>query len=57
MALVLPFTPVGTWMGFHPPPAAALAAIALVVVVYLGCAELLKGWAIKVPAEILQRRP
>ncbi|WP_409334217.1 magnesium-translocating P-type ATPase [Bradyrhizobium manausense] len=46
-AMVLPFTPLGTWFGFVAPPPIMMAGIALLVVVYLACAELLKPLAIR----------
>ncbi|MDA9526214.1 metal ABC transporter ATPase [Bradyrhizobium sp. CCBAU 11434] len=46
-AIALPFTPLGTWFGFVAPPPIMMAGIALLVVVYLGCAELLKPFAIR----------
>jgi Mg2+-importing ATPase len=42
VAMVLPFTPVGTWFGFQVPTAPMLAAIAAIVIVYLGVVEWLK---------------
>ncbi|AWM09476.2 magnesium-translocating P-type ATPase [Bradyrhizobium symbiodeficiens] len=47
VAMVLPFTPVGAWFGFVTPPPIMMAGIALLVVVYLACAELLKPFAIR----------
>jgi Mg2+-importing ATPase len=47
VAMVLPFTPVGAWFGFLTPPPIMMAGIALLVVVYLACAELLKPFAIR----------
>nr|WP_228747905.1 magnesium-translocating P-type ATPase [Bradyrhizobium sp. BR 10289] len=47
VAMVLPFTPIGAWFGFVAPPPVVMAAIALLVVVYLACAELLKPFAIR----------
>ena len=47
VALLVPFTPLGTWFGFVVPPPAALAAIGVLVVVYLASAELLKPYAIR----------
>ncbi|WP_439408184.1 magnesium-translocating P-type ATPase [Bradyrhizobium sp. DASA03076] len=46
-AIALPFTPLGTWFGFVAPPPIMMAGIALLVVVYLACAELLKPFAIR----------
>jgi P-type Mg2+ transporter len=45
-AMALPFTPAGRWFGFAAPPPLVLAGIGLVVVAYLGSAELLKRIAI-----------
>jgi Mg2+-importing ATPase len=47
VAMVLPFTPPGAWFGFVAPPPVMMAGIALLVVVYLTCAELLKPFAIR----------
>jgi Mg2+-importing ATPase len=47
VAMVLPFTPIGVWFGFVTPPPVILAGIGLLVVVYLGCAELLKPFAVR----------
>ncbi|GGI19965.1 magnesium-translocating P-type ATPase [Bradyrhizobium guangdongense] len=47
VAMVLPFTPLGAWFGFVAPPPIMTAGIAVLVVVYLGCAELLKPFAIR----------
>ena len=47
VAMVLPFTPVGTWFGFEAPSASILAGIAVVVALYLVSAELLKPLAVK----------
>ncbi|HEY0329056.1 MAG TPA: magnesium-translocating P-type ATPase [Rhodopseudomonas sp.] len=47
VAMVLPFTPVGGWFGFQQPPAAMVGGIAVVVVVYLIAAELLKPFAVR----------
>ncbi|WP_375772552.1 magnesium-translocating P-type ATPase [Archangium gephyra] len=44
VANVLPFTPLGAWFGFEPPPPALLGALAVLVVGYLLSAELLKRW-------------
>ncbi|MDN5000013.1 magnesium-translocating P-type ATPase [Bradyrhizobium sp. GCM10027634] len=45
VAMVLPFTPLGAWFGFVAPPPIMMAGIALLVVAYLACAELLKPFA------------
>jgi Mg2+-importing ATPase len=47
VAMVLPFTPIGTWFGFVTPPALMMTGIAALVVIYLACAELLKPFAIR----------
>jgi Mg2+-importing ATPase len=46
VAMILPFTPVGAWFGFHAPPIEVTASVGLLVVAYLVCAELLKRVAI-----------
>ena len=46
VAVALPFTPAGPWFGFHVPPAMTLAAVAVIVVLYLIAAEVLKPIAI-----------
>nr|WP_246583882.1 magnesium-translocating P-type ATPase [Bradyrhizobium iriomotense] len=46
-AMVLPFTPLGAWFGFVAPPPIMMLGIALLVVVYLACAELMKPFAIR----------
>jgi Mg2+-importing ATPase len=47
VALAIPFTPVGAWFGFVTPPATLLGAIAVLVVIYLVCAERLKSFAVR----------
>ena len=47
IAMILPFTPIGGWFGFVAPPLIMLAAIGLLVLVYLVCAELLKPFAVR----------
>jgi Mg2+-importing ATPase len=49
-AIILPFTPLGTWFGFVAPPAIVLAAIGIIVIVYLVAAEFLKPMAVRVHA-------
>ena len=44
-AMVLPFTPAGAWFGFHAPPVMTLAAVGIIVALYLISAELLKPLA------------
>ncbi|MDE2377012.1 magnesium-translocating P-type ATPase [Bradyrhizobium sp.] len=46
-AMIVPFTPVGAWFGFVAPPPIMMGGIALLVAIYLGCAELLKPFAIR----------
>lgn len=46
VAMILPFTPVGSWFGFHAPPLEVTASVGVLVVAYLVCAELLKRVAI-----------
>ncbi len=40
--VVLPYTPVGTWFGFTPPPPQFLAALAAMTALYLVLAEMVK---------------
>ena len=47
VAMVLPFTPLGAWLGFVTPAPDMMLGIALLVIVYLACAELLKPFAIR----------
>ena len=47
VAMVLPFTPLGAWFGFVTPAPGMMLGIALLVMVYLACAELLKPFAIR----------
>ncbi|KAA0121251.1 magnesium-translocating P-type ATPase [Methylobacterium sp. P1-11] len=46
VALALPFTPVGHWFGFTPPPGPVLLAILAITVTYLVLAELVKPFAL-----------
>ena len=46
VAMVLPFTPLGSWFGFTTPPLVIVASIGAIVVAYLVAAELLKPWAV-----------
>ena len=39
---ILPFTPLGSWLGFVPLPAAYFAFLAVATVAYLGLVELVK---------------
>ncbi|MGW5837938.1 magnesium-translocating P-type ATPase [Methylorubrum extorquens] len=45
-ALAVPFTPLGSTLGFEPPPPAMLAAIAAITLAYLAAAEAIKPFAI-----------
>jgi P-type Mg2+ transporter len=47
VALLLPLTPLGGWFGFVTPPPSMLAAIGLLVAIYLACAELIKPFAVR----------
>jgi Mg2+-importing ATPase len=47
VAMLVPFTPVGSWLGFVAPPSMSMLAIATLVVTYLACAELLKSFALR----------
>jgi Mg2+-importing ATPase len=42
LALLLPYTPLATPLGFAPLPPAFLAGLAAMVVLYLGLVELVK---------------
>ena len=44
VALAIPFSPLGDWFGFRPPP--HVIALAAIVAAYLVCAELFKPLAI-----------
>ncbi|MGN6527591.1 MAG: magnesium-translocating P-type ATPase [Burkholderiaceae bacterium] len=57
LAVVLPFTPAAGLLGFVAPPAALLAVIALLTLVYLGCAELAKRWFYRRGARSRRRVP
>jgi Mg2+-importing ATPase len=46
LALMIPFSPLGTWFGFRTPPLIVTLALMGIVVAYLACAELLKPLAI-----------
>ena len=50
VAMIVPFSPIGAWFGFRPPPLEVTASVGLLVVAYLICAELVKRWAIGSPA-------
>ena len=42
LAVTLPFSPLAPWVGFTPPPAGLLAAVAVLVALYLALVELVK---------------
>jgi P-type Mg2+ transporter len=42
LAILLPFTPLGLWFGFVPPPLALLLALAVMLLGYLALAEIVK---------------
>ena len=46
-ALVLPFSPLGAWFGFHPPPLPVLLGIGLITAAYLAAAETVKPWVVR----------
>ena len=50
VAMIVPFSPIGAWFGFRPPPLEVTVSVGLLVVAYLICAELVKRWAIGSPA-------
>ena len=56
VALALPFTPMGGWFGFAAPPAAMLAALAAIVIVYLGAVEWLKPQVVRRQRTVRHRR-
>ncbi len=56
-AMILPFTPIAQWLGFQAPPIAMTAGVALLVAVYLICAELVKQAAIKPSLRLARHRP
>ena len=41
---VLPFTPVGSWIGFVPLPLPCFAVLIAMVVAYLALVEVVKRW-------------
>ncbi|WP_408588888.1 magnesium-translocating P-type ATPase [Novosphingobium sp.] len=57
VAMIVPFTPLATLFGFVTPPLLMTCGIALLVAVYLVCAELLKRVAMRPsPARRMRRR-
>jgi Mg2+-importing ATPase len=55
LAVTLPFSGIGTWFGFAPPSWPIIAAITLVVCLYLAMAELMKRLANGSPRPIRPR--
>ncbi|MFH6783303.1 MULTISPECIES: magnesium-translocating P-type ATPase [Methylobacterium] len=51
VAVALPFTPLGGWLGFAAPSPAILVAVAAITALYLAAAETVKPWAVK-PLEV-----
>jgi P-type Mg2+ transporter len=49
VALALPFTPVGAWFGFAPPPGVVLLAILAITATYLALAEWVKPFVLGGP--------
>ena len=49
VALILPLSPLGSWLGFAPLSGGVLLGITLLVLAYLACAEALKHWAMRPP--------
>ncbi len=47
VAVALPYSPLGPWLGFVPPPAALMGALALVAVAYLVLVFFVKRWFYK----------
>ena len=44
VAVALPYTPLGVWFGFTPPPLELLAALAGMTAVYLVFVQIVKHW-------------
>jgi len=44
LAVALPYTPLGSILGFIPPPAPLLGAIAFLAVTYLLLVQAVKSW-------------
>ena len=57
VAMIVPFSPIGAWFGFQPPPLEVTASVGLIVVAYLVCAELVKRLAIGVQLASPSRSP
>ncbi|MGO8953571.1 MAG: magnesium-translocating P-type ATPase [Rhodomicrobium sp.] len=47
VAVILPYSPLAPWLGFVPPPAALMGALAPVTVAYLGTVYVVKRWFFK----------
>ena len=54
VALLIPYSPLGAWFGFHIPPASLTAALAVIVLVYLVSAEFFKPLAMNGAASTQQ---
>jgi P-type Mg2+ transporter len=50
IALALPFTPIAAVLGFAPIPARFLVALAIIVTLYIGAAELAKRYFYRLPS-------
>ena len=46
-AVALPYSPLASWLGFVPVPAALMGALALVTIAYLVSVYVVKGWFFK----------
>jgi Mg2+-importing ATPase len=47
LAVVLPYSPLASWLGFVPLPASVMGALALVTVIYLALVFFVKRWFFK----------
>ena len=56
-ALILPFSPVGTWFGFAPPALPILVGIGLITVAYLAAVEIVKPWVVRPRRRAPRRHP
>ena len=58
VALAIPFSPIGAWFGFQPPPLIVSLSLLGIVIAYLAVAELLKPFAIsRADPSPARRRP
>src|ERR1019366_5031629 len=57
VAIVLPYTPVGTLLRFTPLPVSLLGTIAFLSVTYLALVQAVKSWFYRRHALLCQRRP